>query len=83
MEKIIVSVNDNIKHLPEQILFKLARNESASKEYRKAAVVLLLDMKSPFTENPEIRELVLEIRAEEKAKAEVKDLVTGAIESTL
>lgn len=69
---------ENIKHLPAQVLFDLARNESASKEYRKAAVKMLVDAGHQKAQHPELRELFLEIKAEKDAEKEVESIVADA-----
>lgn len=61
-------------HLSPEVLRDLARNESASKEWRKAAVELLILKNHPHAQHPELRELVLELQAEEDARAEVASL---------
>src|SRR5260221_7425960 len=65
----------HLGHLPGHVLFSLARNESASREWRKAAVELLLDGNHKEASNPDIRELVLQINAERQAKTEVQAVV--------
>lgn len=79
-EGIAEKIEDLVSKLPAQVLFDLARNESASKEYRKAAVRLLIDGGHRQAEHPELRELVLEIKAEKTAEHEVLEIAARAIE---
>lgn len=65
-------------NLSVEVLRDLARNESASKEWRKAAVELLLERRHPHANHPELRELVYEIKAEKEAKTEVEALAAEA-----
>lgn len=66
--------------LPPQVLFDLARNESATREWRKAAVALLMETGDRRASHPELRELRLEITAEKTAKEEVVHQIRAAIE---
>jgi hypothetical protein len=68
-----------IVNFPEFVLFDLARNESATKEWRRAAFILLLERKSKKAYYPELRELRFEIEAEQRAKQEVESLVESAV----
>lgn len=60
--------------LSAEVLRDLARNEAASKEWRKAAVELLIKKQHAFANHPELRELAYEIKAEEDARIEVEAL---------
>jgi hypothetical protein len=71
----------HLGHLPGHVLFALARNESASREWRKAAVELLLDGNHKEASNPYIFELVMQIKAERQAKTEVQAVVESAVEA--
>lgn len=71
---------EHIGHLPAQILLDLARNEAATREWRKAAVELLIDKGFPQANHPDLTGLVMEIRAERAAKQEVEAVVETAIE---
>ena len=71
---------DHILHLTGEVLRDLARNESASREMRKAAVEILMDKNHPFAGHPELRLYVLEIQAEREAKKEVEAQVEAQIE---
>jgi hypothetical protein len=73
----------HLNHLPGQILFDLARNESASREWRKAAVELLIDKKCPQANHAELAVLVKEIHAEREARNEVESVVETAIEEEI
>ena len=49
---------------PDHALRDLARNESTQREYRKAAVEILVNRKSPFSQHPDLRVLVDELEIE-------------------
>lgn len=68
------------KNWPACTLLDIARNESASVEWRKAATELLIDSGAPQANHPELRALVFEIRAERAAKKEVIAIVESAHE---
>lgn len=70
----------HIGHLPAQILLDLARNEAATRDWRKAAVELLIDKGFPQANHPDLAGLVMEINAERAAKREVEAVVESAIE---
>lgn len=74
---------DQLKHLPGQILRDLARNESASREWRKAAVALMIEKGYPEVWHPDLLLLMAEVKAELEAKDEVAAVVEGAIEGEL
>jgi|SRR5580693_654566 hypothetical protein len=73
----------HLGHLPGEILRDMARNESAPKEWRKAAVQIMLDKKIPYTSHPDIAWLVQEIQAESEARDEVESIVETAIEGPI
>ena len=77
------SVTEQIQHLPETILFDMARNESAVWEFRKAAASLLLDKKYKKADHPDLSQLVAEIRKEQALKDEVESIVEAAIEQPI
>ena len=68
------------KTWPAGTLLSIARNESASAEWRKAATELLIDSGAQQANHPELRALVFEIRAERAAKKEVIAIVETANE---
>lgn len=74
---------DSIKHLPGHILLDLARNEAAPRNMRKAAVELLVANKYPQANHPEVRLFLLEIEDENRARAEVQDIVETAAETQI
>jgi hypothetical protein len=76
-------ISSQISHLPGQILFDLARNDAASREYRKAAVELLYDRQYRQADHPELALMLAELKAERSAKSEVESIVESAIEDTL
>jgi len=49
---------------PDHALRDLARNESTQREYRKAAVEILVNRKSPFSQHPDLRVLTDELEIE-------------------
>jgi hypothetical protein len=71
----------HLSHLSPEVLRDLARNEAASKEWRKAAVELLLEKKHSHANHPELRQLVFEIKAEREAKVEVEALAAQSPEN--
>lgn len=73
----------HLGHLPEQILFDLARNEAASRDWRKAAVEIMLDKNFPKVNHPELAFFVQEIRQERAARQDVEAAVESAIEAPL
>ena len=74
---------EQISHLPGDVLLSLARNESATREMRKAAVKLMLDKGFPQYKHPELVLLVLELRKEGEAEVEVESIVESAIEAEI
>lgn len=52
------------KSLPDYVLRDLARNGAADRSYRKNAVEILRNRKSPFVRHEDLRELLEEIEAE-------------------
>ena len=60
-------LSDNWQHLllfPDHILFDLARNDCAPRDYRLAAVEILRTRKSPKIQHEELRWLVNELEIE-------------------
>src|SRR5690242_4549031 len=74
--------NEQLGHLPAQILLALARNEAATREWRKAAVQMMMD-KNFDVSHPDLSLLVLEIKAEQDAKQEVQAIVEAAAETDM
>ena len=56
--------NAHLKSFPDPLLRDIARNESAPRDYRKAATEVLLARKSPLTRHFDLREFVEELEAE-------------------
>lgn len=79
-QKMFEQRESHIGHLPAQILLDLARNEAATREWRKAAVELLIDKGFPQANHSDLTGLVMEIKAERAAKQEVEAVVETAIE---
>lgn len=73
----------HLQNLTPEVLRDIARNESATREWRKAATKFLLDRKHPFANHPDVRELLAEILKEREAEQEVKAIVESAIEAPL
>ncbi len=69
--------------LPAHVLLDLARNEAASREWRKAAVELLLDKGFAQANHPELTAVVMEIKAERAARVEVEAVVESAVEKDM
>ena len=82
-EQLFAQRDTHLGGLPGHVLLDLARNESAPREWRKAAVELLLDKGFAQANHPELTAVVMEIRAERKAKEEVVAVVETAIETEL
>lgn len=74
---------DQISHLPGDILLSLARNESVTKEMRKAAVRLMMQNGFPQYKHPELISFVIELELESAAHDEVEAIVETAIESQI
>jgi len=69
--------------LPANVLLDLARNEAAPREWRKAAVELLLDKGYRQANHPELTAVVMEIKAERAARVEVEAVVETAVEEDM
>lgn len=77
------TITEQIQEMPGQVLFSLARNESASPEFRKAATEILLDRGFPQAHHPELVLIVHDIRKEREARHEVEAIVESAIEGEI
>lgn len=75
--------NEQLGHLPGDILFSMATNESAEWRWRKAAVELMLEHKCPQVNNPAIAHILEEVKKDRYAKEEVTDVVETAVEGEL
>jgi hypothetical protein len=75
--------HDQFGHLPGPILRDLARNEGAAREWRKAAIELMLEKGYPEVNHPELGALLREVRDQRAAKEEVQSIVEAAIEAPL
>lgn len=75
--------NDVLEPLPAHVLFDIARNESASQEWRKAAVKLLRKKGYAQAQHPELAWIVRELEKDEQAEKEVIAVVESAIEGDL
>lgn len=56
--------NAHLKDMPDQVLFDVARNESAQRPYRRHAVEILVTRKSPRVKHPDLQDLVKELEIE-------------------
>lgn len=75
--------HEQLGHLPGDILLSIATNESAEPRWRKAAVELMLELKHPQVNKPEIAPLLAEVKKDRYAKDEVIDVVETAIEQPI
>lgn len=65
-----IRFEDRFEHfgnMAPQVLFALARNESAIREYRKCAVEILLYEKHKLAEHPDLAQFVAELKAQTPA----------------
>lgn len=77
------TITEQIQEMPGQVLFSLARNESATPEFRKAATAILLDKGFPQAHHPDLVLIVLDIQKEREARHEVEAIVESAIEGEI
>lgn len=70
---------EQLEELSGEVLRDLARNESASREVRKAAVEMLMERNHPQAKHPELSLYVMEINAEKAAKSEVQAIVESQV----
>jgi len=83
-EKSQQTPREDLAHQPEFVLLSIARNQSASPEYRKAAVEHLLEKGYTREANhPDIDMLVAQVRREREAKDEVQSIVEAATETPM
>jgi len=82
-DKTSLDKNSILDPLPANILFDIARNESASPEWRKAAVKILRKNGCHQVQHPELQWIVREIEKEEEAEKDVVAVVEAAIEGEL
>ncbi len=73
----------HLGHLPGPILRDIARNDAAPREWRKAAIELMLEKNFPEVNHPDLRGLLQEVKSEREAKDEVQSIVESAIEGPL
>jgi hypothetical protein len=69
--------------LTSEVLRDIARNESSSRPWRKAAVKFLVKRSHPYQCHPDFRELLEEIKEEQEAEKEVQAIVESAVEEPL
>lgn len=82
-EKLFAQRDAHLGGLPSHILLDLSRNEAAPREWRKAAVELLIDHGHAQANHPELAAVVMEIRAERAARVEVEAVVESAVEQDI
>ena len=56
--------NSHLKHFTPEILRDLARNDAADRDYRRAAVEILVTRKHPYAKHGDLREFVEELEVE-------------------
>lgn len=75
---------EDLDNQPEFVLLSIARNQSASPAYRKAAVEHLIEKGyEREVKHPDIEMLVAQVRQEHVAKDEVQAIVESAVEAPL
>jgi hypothetical protein len=67
--------------LTDEVLRDIARNESASKAWQKAAVKFLVDRNSIYVRHPACILMAAEIKEEREAEQEVKAIVESVTET--
>lgn len=75
--------HEQLGHLPGDILLSLAVNENAEWRFRKAAVEIMLEHGFQQAYKPEVAALLKEVKDDQSAKEEVRDVVETAIEVPL
>ncbi len=79
-----VAPKEDLANQPEFVLLSIARNQSASPEYRKAAVEHLIEKGYEREVNhPDLTMLVVQVKREREAKDEVQAIVESAVEAPL
>lgn len=72
-----------LEPLTNEALRDIARNEGASRSWRKAAIKFLMNRQSMYQYHSDFKELAGEIREEQEAEQEVKAIVESAVEQPL
>lgn len=72
-----------LEPLTAEVLRDVARNESSSRAWQKAAVRFLIERNHHYQFHPDFKELVKEINDEAKAAEEVQAIVESAVEEPL
>lgn len=72
-----------LEPLTNEALRDIARNESASRAWQKAAVKFLLDRGSGYVWHPACILLAAEIKEEREAEKEVQAIVESAVEEAI
>jgi hypothetical protein len=69
--------------LTDEVLRDVARNESCSRSWRKAAIKFLIQRNHKYQYHPDFRELVEELKEEAEAEKEIQAIVESAIEEPI
>jgi hypothetical protein len=77
------SAEFSLEPLTDEVLRDVARNESCSWAWRKAAVKFLMQRNHKYQHHSDFRELVEEIKEEILAEKEVQAVVESATEEPL
>lgn len=77
----VTNAEFHIGNLTPEVLRDIARNESAAREWRKAAVKFLLDRGHEYANHRDLSEILAEIKSEREAEDEVRAVVESAIEA--
>lgn len=73
-------LDEQLKHLPGDILLALALNESADPRGRKAAVDIMYTKDYPQAQHKDLAGILAEVKADHEAKHEIMEVVEQALE---
>jgi len=76
----MISIDDQLKHLPGQILLALALNENADPRGRKAAVDIMYVKGYPEVQHKDLVGILAEVKADHEARHEILAVVEQAVE---
>jgi hypothetical protein len=77
----MISLDDQLQHLPGQILLSLALNENADPRGRKAAVDIMFTKGYPEVLHKDLAGILAEVKADHEARHEIIEIVEQATES--
>lgn len=77
----MISIDDQLKHLPEQILLALSLNENADPRGRKAAVDLMYTKGYSGANHKDLAGILAEVKADHEARHEIINAVEQATEA--